>query len=112
MRVIERCWLVVLVVLLSALAACRPADPGLELSAEEGPLQSPLAAFESPLAAPTTGPSPLQTPAVARPTPVQPPAVVTRDASAQPAAPAVRAGSIPLVILHTNDTWGYYDPCG
>jgi len=112
MRVPERCWLILVVVLLSALAACRPADPGLELTAEEAPLQSPLTVSESPLAAPATGPSQLQTPAVASPSPVQPPAVVTRDASAQPTAPAVRAGSTPLVILHTNDTWGYYDPCG
>jgi 2',3'-cyclic-nucleotide 2'-phosphodiesterase (5'-nucleotidase family) len=113
--VLERRWPILLALLILALVACRPADPDLELTAREAALQSPPApqgASESPLAAPATGHSPIQTPAVALQSPIQPPAVATRAAGAQPAAPAAQAGSVPLIILHTNDTWGYYDPCG
>ena len=27
-------------------------------------------------------------------------------------APSTSTQSYDLVVLHTNDTWGYYDPCG
>jgi len=29
-----------------------------------------------------------------------------------PAPSATPATPLNLVVLHTNDTWGYYDPCG
>jgi len=29
---------------------------------------------------------------------------------ADPAAEAIQ--ELDLIVLHTNDTWGYYDPCG
>jgi hypothetical protein len=56
--VLERRWLILSVLLILTLAACRPIDPDLELTTQEAPVQSPL------------------------------------------------------IVMHTNDTWGYYDPCG
>jgi 2',3'-cyclic-nucleotide 2'-phosphodiesterase (5'-nucleotidase family) len=72
MRVLRGRWVIMLAMMSLGLAACRPADPNLELTGRETRPESPLG---STLNAPTPAPS-------------------------------------PLLILHTNDTWGYYDPCG
>jgi hypothetical protein len=34
------------------------------------------------------------------------------DAVPDPGTPSPTERHPQLVILHTNDTWGYYDPCG
>ncbi len=36
----------------------------------------------------------------------------TNTTTAQTSSPFTSAQSHDLVVLHTNDTWGYYDPCG
>jgi hypothetical protein len=115
MSVSERRWLILLAVLLVGLASCRAVDPDLELTAQEEPLQSPLATestLGSPLDSPATGTSPLQTPVAVLQSPVEPGVTVKPTQAAQPTIPAVQPGSASLIILHTNDTWGYYDPCG
>ena len=38
--------------------------------------------------------------------------VFRREESAQSVAVAHRPITMTLTILHTNDTWGYLDPCG
>lgn len=92
MSVLERRRVILLAVVILGLVACRPVDPALELIGRGVPLESPLAtdsALGSPLDTLGTGLSPLQIPGAALPD-----------------------GSVPVVIVHTNDTWGYYDPCG
>jgi hypothetical protein len=116
MGALERRWLILSALLVLGLGACRPADPDLELTGHEAPLQSPLAtdsALNSPLDAGLTGPSPLQAPAAAGlQSPVQHPMTGTRVVGMQPTAPTTEEGAVRLVIMHTNDTWGYYNPCG
>jgi hypothetical protein len=114
MGVLERRWLFLLALLVLGLAACRPAEPDLELTAREAPMNSPLAtqiATSSPLQVPSVA-SPLQTPAAVLRSPVQPPISATRATGMKPTAPAPQGKAVPLMIMHTNDTWGYYDPCG
>jgi hypothetical protein len=36
----------------------------------------------------------------------------TNTTAPQASSPSTSAQSYDLVVLHTNDTWGYYDPCG
>lgn len=36
----------------------------------------------------------------------------TNTTTAQTSSPFTSAQLHDLVVLHTNDTWGYYDPCG
>jgi hypothetical protein len=115
MGVLERRWLILPILLVLALAACRPAEPDLELTAHEAPVESPLATQGPPAAPLEAAPpptSPLATPVAAVRSPVQPPIAVTRAAGVQPTAPAVEEGAVRLIVMHTNDTWGYYDPCG
>jgi len=75
------------------LSACRPADPSLELGMEESNDLMPEEDQEQPVADPTEGLS----------------------LSSPPPPASAAAGVLPpleLFILHTNDTWGYHDPCG
>jgi hypothetical protein len=113
--VLERRWLILLALLVLGLASCRPVEPDLELTAHEAPVNSPLAtrsATSSPLQVPPSVASPLQTPAAVLRSPIQPSISVTRATGMEPTAPAPQREAVPLVIMHTNDTWGYYDPCG
>jgi hypothetical protein len=115
MRTLEHRRLILLALLVLGLAACRPIDPDLELTAHEAPVQSPLAtqsASSSPLDVPPPEPLPRETSASAVQSPIQPPMTATRTTSVKPTAAANEEGSVRLVIMHTNDTWGYYDPCG
>ena len=99
---LEWCWLVILIAML--LGACRPVEQSSPVEveptvqAQNVSVATPTAeaALVSPLDSPLT--SPLVTP-------------VAADALNSP-LPEGAGVPADLVILHTNDTWGYYDPCG
>jgi hypothetical protein len=79
--------------LLLVVSACAPARPAAE----------PTAAGTAPA------------PAIAGPVSAAPTAAVASATSVSPLAPFSplgTPGSGELTILHTNDTWGYIDPCG
>lgn len=87
-----------IVFLVLGITGCAARTPGAET------LTSPLAqtvaqsVLPSPVIAPTT------LPAAATPS-------ATPTAKPSP-TPTVVLADIPLVILHTNDTWGETEPCG
>ncbi len=96
---IKKLCLTLIALLVLALSACRPPyDPSIELTPTSAPapvlLETVTPALESPLISPLQSPlqSPLPTPA----------------AQNQP----IPGNAADLVILHTNDTWGYHIPCG
>jgi len=110
----NRFWLLLAIVLL--LGACRPvvtptkvledlaatSTPTLE-PVVSSPLHSPLPSnLASPLGEPPAEPYPAPNPAEPYPAP--------NPAELEPSTGLVRDPD--LVILHTNDTWGWYDPCG
>ncbi len=48
----------------------------------------------------------------ATPRPTVTPTATAAPASTPTPAPTPTPGSLSLRLLHTNDTWGFYDPCG
>jgi hypothetical protein len=73
------------------LSACRPVEPRVEPNSGMPTAGSPSQGAGETEQTSSSAHSPSHTPV---PTSTQPP---------QP---------VDLVVLHTNDTWGYYDPCG
>ena len=53
-------------------------------------------------------------PAPVNPSPLSSPLGVLKSPLTQPTAPAARQtiSTFSLTVLHTNDTWGYLEPCG
>lgn len=77
--------------------------PTKEVEKPVSPLQTP-SGLDSPL-------SPLPTPESMEEPGVYPlPTRVIQEPTVTPEEGSAAAGE--LVLLHTNDTWGYYDPCG
>lgn len=70
------------------LGACRPVDPSLELGSEAS---SDLVPAGGQVGTDPTFPAPAEEAA---------------------SAPDATLPPFKLGILHTNDTWGYHDPCG
>ena len=53
-------------------------------------------------------------PTPVNPSPLSSPLGVLKSPLTQPTAPASRlpSSTFSLTLLHTNDTWGYLEPCG
>ena len=135
---VTRRFLWVFLIAITALAGCRAVDPSTETTSDQVPVtmvplateiipteeqESPSSRSSDANTNPDEGPalSPLATPATESDPllsplndllPDSPLATPTQMPSPTPTAVLDRGASTELVVLQTNDTWGYYDPCG
>lgn len=85
----------------------RPRTQSASVAADE-PTSTRIVAVLPTLAPPTATPTPLPaTPTLTKPPTVSPTAAPTQT----PKVPAA-SKSFEIAIIHSNDTWGYTQPCG